>query len=128
MKRIIFSILWAFISMYAFSYENSADFYVDNIGYTVLTFTGDLTCEVSDGTYCKGNITIPEYVTHQGRTLKVVEIAAFAFEKSDVTSIVVPETIEKLGAYCFTDCKALKSIKLPNYCCDIGYGAFRNCI
>lgn len=125
MKRIIFGIFWTLISINAFSV--SADFYVNGIGYTVVSFTGNLTCSVSDGTSCRGGITIPETVTHQGRTLKVVGIDYCSFMgNTELTSIILPETISGIGLGAFKGCIALQSIKLPTNC-FIDDGSFENC-
>ena len=127
MKRIIFGILWALISMNAFSYE--ADFYVDGIGYTVLTLTGDLTCAVSDydDSVCEGNITIPETVTYQGRILKVVEIGTSAFNGAKITSITLPKNMGDIGSYAFNNCKYLKTVTFEGGCGDIDNSAFSYC-
>lgn len=124
MKRIILGILCVLISINAFSV--SADFYVNGIGYTVLSFSGDLTCELSDGTACSGDITIPETVTYQGRTLKVIMIDNGAFAGTPVTSVILSKSIRSIGSQAFGRCNKLKTITIPESCDDYD-SAFENC-
>ena len=124
MKRIILGILCVLISINAFSV--SADFYVNGIGYTVLSFSGDLTCELSDGTACSGDITIPETVTYQGRTLKVIMIDNGAFAGTPVTSVILSKSIRSIGRQAFGRCNKLKTITIPESCDDYD-SAFENC-
>ena len=42
-------------------------------------------------------------------------------------SIMLPDTIEYIGAEAFANCKSLKEIKLPSSLLSIGHSAFENC-
>lgn len=121
MKRIIFCILGTLISINVFS----TDFYVDEIGYSVID---KLTCEISDGTVCTGDIVIPETVTFQNRTLNVIRISNNAFKNAPITSVKISKNITNIGDNAFNTCKKLKTITIPEGCNKIGNNAFYNCI
>ncbi len=73
---------------------------------------------VIDATKCEGDIVIPSDVT---------SISDYAFSRSGVTSVVIPETVTEIGASTFSGCSALKSVKLPNSIQNIGSTAFNKC-
>ena len=122
MKRIIFCILWTLISINVFS---QTDFYVDEIGYRVID---KLTCEISDGTVCIGDIVIPETVIFQSRTLNVIRISNNAFKNAPITSVKISKNITNIGDNAFNTCKKLKTITIPEGCNKIGNKAFQDCI
>lgn len=47
--------------------------------------------------------------------------------KTNLTSILLPQSITELGAYCFTRCTGLTSIVIPSSVNSIGAYAFYNC-
>ncbi len=59
---------------------------------------------------------------------KVTLIDTLAFEKcSEVTSIVVPDTVTSIGMDTFRGCSKLKKVTLPNTITSIGLDAFAEC-
>lgn len=59
----------------------------------------------------------------------VTEIGQYAFEAAwDVTSVVLPDTIEIINEQAFADCEMLSGINIPESVTTIGRGAFSNCM
>ena len=68
-------------------------------------------------------ITLPEY---QGG--KSYEIMSHAFYKNSyISTIVIPDYVTGIGMSAFSDCTALKSVKVGNSVTSIDDGAFWNC-
>ena len=73
---------------------------------------------------CKDmDVEIP--VTYSG--LPVCEIAEWAFSKSVITSITLPDSIERIGYAAFNDCTNLKKVHIGNGIRSVGEFAFFNC-
>lgn len=64
------------------------------------------------------DIVLPKYL---------VEIGEEAFKGSDVTSILMPNTVKNLGTHAFEDCKKLKEVTLSSSLTLIPMAAFRGC-
>lgn len=64
-----------------------------------------------------------DYAVPQG----VREICKAAFKDSKITSITIPEGVEKIRPNAFSDCQALSSISLPSSVVDIENSVFQNC-
>ena len=62
------------------------------------------------------DIVFPKYL---------VEIGEEAFKGSDVTSILMPNTVKNLGTHAFEDCKKLKEVTLSSSLTLIPMAAFR---
>lgn len=85
---------------------------IDGIYYN---FTSENTAEVVAGENAyTGAITIPATVEYEGNTYNVTAIRSEAFCKSAITSVSLPEGIEKIGVGAFYACNSLKSIAFPN--------------
>ena len=75
-----------------------------------------------------GKEVIPDEFTHLGQTYSVVGIKSQAFwECNKLTSIVMPNTITKIGNYAFFCCTELSSVTLSNALEEIEYDAFHGC-
>ena len=57
----------------------------------------------------------------------VTGIGIYAFQYSKMRSLTLPDTIEVIGMYTFTDCPNLTSVKLPDSVKRIKLHAFENC-
>ena len=64
------------------------------------------------------DIVLPKYL---------VEIGEEAFKGSDVTSILMPNTVKNLGIHAFEDCKKLKEVTLSSSLTLIPMATFRGC-
>ena len=74
-----------------------------------------------------GVIEILAVVNSGGTNYQVTEVADNAFYYTDITMVVFPRSIKKLGKYCFAYSRNLTSIKLSRGIEEIGEGAFYNC-
>ena len=60
--------------------------------------------------------------------LPVVGIKENAFEnRSNLTSITIPDSVTRIGSYAFYECSGLTSIAIPDSVTSIGDDAFREC-
>lgn len=83
---------------------------VGNLYYSV---TSDNTVSLqnpSDFSEYSGDITIPSTVAIEGKTYSVNEIAAYAFYKTNVTSIHIPASVMNIGPGAMSECNNLKNI------------------
>lgn len=70
------------------------------------------------------HISIPEQL--EGRP--VIKIDKFAFaEQRQIEEMILPTTVEALGAHAFYNCRKLRKIGFGDRLSDIGDGAFKNC-
>lgn len=111
------------------------DFTVDGLYYNIVSLE-DLTCEITygdkvdeyHGTY-SGDIVIPETVTYNNKTLTVVKIGENAFYYcSELSSVIIPQTVTYIGSLAFIGCGAITGITIPSSVTFIGYWVFGNCI
>ena len=77
-------------------------------------------------------VIIPSMVEHNGATYKVTAIAdgnynTGAFYDSNITSVVIPDTVTSIGDYAFSSCSSLTSITIPSSVTSIGMAAFHSC-
>ena len=78
-------------------------------------------CTLTHG--ASGCVTVPARVGG----LPVTHIAEGAFRDTDVTSVMLPDTVTEIGWFAFSGCARLCSVTLPASVSDIGYGAFDGC-
>ena len=107
------------------------DFTVDGLYYNIVSLE-NLTCEITygdNGNKYSGDIVIPETVTYNNKTLTVVGIDSYAFYYcSELSSVIIPQTVTYIGSEAFEGCGAITSITIPSSVTFIGYWAFGNCI
>lgn len=94
---------------------------VDGIKYLCDIQTG--TAIVKKGLECKGNITIPENVTMDGRSYIVTSIGEKAFSNYYIVSVIIPNTVIEIGTDAF-HCHELTSATLGKNVAHIGKNAF----
>ena len=86
-----------------------------------------VTKATSSGFY-KGEIIIPEQVTYDGKTYRVAEIGASAFEGcTGITSVTIPNNVVVINDGAFYGCTSLENVILPEELVIIGQGAFSGC-
>lgn len=74
-----------------------------------------------------GDIVIPEEVTYMGRTRKVTSIGSETFSRSNVRSVIIPNSVTSIGDHAFQHCLGLQSLSIPDNVTFIGEGAFSGC-
>ena len=75
-----------------------------------------------------GDITIPSTVNYQGIDFKVVAVGDSAFmQATELTSVVLPETITEFGTRAFYNCSKLASVNIPSGVTKFNGYTFYNC-
>ena len=97
---------------------------VDNIKYYIEN--GEATIAVQDENL-SGDIVIPESISYNGNNYVVIRATNGAFQNTDITSIILPNSITALGNICFRFCHNLTSVKLPDNITSLGDETFMNC-
>lgn len=95
-------------------------------------YTEGILYEVSgDGTYA-------EVIAYSGAAKRIVIADSFggvpvttiyteAFKNSDITSVVIPDSVTSIGDYAFAYCDSLTSVVIPDSVTSIGDWAFHDC-
>ena len=128
MKKILLTLMFALVSMYA-----SAYFKVGDIYYQPDEQADDGTCWVRDSPYYGGydgltDITIPGRVTYNGREYRVTSIGSEAFKNvTTLQSVRLGWGVEEISSYAFAGCTNLKYVYLPSTLTHIYNYAFQNC-
>ena len=65
-------------------------------------------------------VAIPSYIDGN----KVTSIADDAFDSDVIETVIIPNTVEKIGWFAFAQCSALKSVTVSESVSSIGYSAF----
>ena len=115
--------------------RNSKKYYGDA---GVIPSNADFSFETDDTTmtatvysmsgFHSGELVIPYEHVVGDKVYSVTQIGGEAFiGYQDITSIIIPNSVEYISAYAFSDCVGLKSIILPDSVTEIDIGAFLNC-
>ena len=89
------------------------DVKIDGICYKLVHKSG-IARVVSGDVYYAGNVVIPQTIENEGIVYRVEEMADSAFcGCKNLTSVLIPNTITKIGKWMFDECSQLKSIALP---------------
>ena len=75
-----------------------------------------------------GDVIIPDSVKSAKKTYVVTEIDSWAFLRcNELTSVVLPNSLKKIGNCAFYECTELTSINLPDSVEEVGVNAFYSC-
>ena len=75
-----------------------------------------------------GDVVIPTSVEYESVSYTVIYIDYATFSRcTQLTSIVIPNSVIEIGDYAFSDCTGLTSIEIPNSVTSIGDHAFSRC-
>lgn len=144
MKNLL--LIWCFLfplSLWAYDVE------IDGIYYNLHSKSKTATVTKGDRNYY-GKYTIPEFIQDSGVTYTVTEIGLSAFEScrdvtavtlppsikeisergfayTGITTITLPDGLEKVGNSAFGGCKSLSSITFPNTVTQIGDHCLAHC-
>lgn len=94
----------------SFSYDDA------NQSYTVMDYHGSA-----------NEVYIPLTYTGGNGERAVTKIGNYAFERSEITKIIIGDNISEIGDYAFRDCSRLKQIEFSKNLRKIGAYAFENC-
>lgn len=124
MKKFFLLALCAFVSTFAKAY----DFQMDGFYYDVIDKSGPYVAVVRGDVKYKGNLTIPNTVTYDGKTYTVTEMGANAFQEClELTSIVINDHIKLIPYWAFGNCTNLEKVTLGKSVERFGMRAFLNC-
>ena len=100
---------------------------ITNNGIKYLLYDYDKTAIVWTNNY-SGDIVIPSEVTYNNDTYKVTSLGDYCFSKCrSLTSVTLPDGIKSLGDYCFEECSSLTSVTLPDGIKSLGDDCFSGC-
>lgn len=73
----------------------------------------------------RGNVIVPDSVTHNGITYPVTSLGIYAFMYcTNLNQLSLPSTMRVIGPYSISVCQALDSVSIPNTVQVIDTGAF----
>lgn len=104
------------------------EFILNGMKYTILDETSVSVEKLhSNDTKRKGKLVIPQSVKHDGKTYIVTKVDSWGFFGNEgVTEIQFPPTLTTIGMFAF--CRTgISSLTLPEATLDIGSAAFENC-
>ncbi|MDE6538858.1 MAG: leucine-rich repeat domain-containing protein [Ruminococcus sp.] len=78
---------------------------------------------VVDGTKCTGDIVIPDGVTKIGAGA----FGLYLGENENLISVTLPDSVETIDEFAFSDCRNLERINIPENLKTINKCAFNNC-
>lgn len=87
-------------------------------GSSEVTMTG-----IADKKWKK--VRVPDTVKYNNVTYMVTAVAANAFKKSSIQSVVIGKNVKTIGEHAFFGCKKLKSVTLGKSVAKIGKNAFK---
>jgi surface protein len=111
------------------------DFHVGGIYYSIIYdgngYPGNPTTNLrvvkGDEKY-EGDITIPSSIIVNDIEYTVTEFDSDSFSACDgVTSVRIPDSATKIDAFCFYQCKNLKTVYMGKGLVDVGFDAFGYC-
>lgn len=92
----------------------AASFTTGGLSYNIISASGR-TVEVTKNTYYQGDIVIPPSVSYGGKSYKVVAIGDMAFnDNKDVTSLVIPSSVDTIKYCAFGGCSGIKTITIKS--------------
>ena len=132
MKKLLLTACFAVVATVAMA----ADVVIDNIRYEIIKGQQAVSCR-ADKPKELTVVEIPARVQVDRRFYPVTQIEEKGFQKcKNLTSIVIPSTVNYIGKGAFWDCTNLESVVLPDRCVTVisegsygfgEYGIFRNC-
>lgn len=104
--------------------SEEVEFTVPSNRFLITKMNDGYEIEADPNNLIKGKLVIPNAVNG----VPVTSISFRGFENcTELTSVILPNSISKIGRYAFQGCKNLTRIKLPIYLDDIPMNAFSQC-
>ena len=126
MKNTLLRTVVIFVALCIYPSIHAYDFECDGFYYDI---TSDSTVSVTHdhGDFYKGDISIPNQATHNGKTYQVTTIDDRAFEgKEQLTSVHISNSIDSIGDYAFCACPLLTQVSLGEGITYMGNDIFRS--
>lgn len=89
---------------------------VENFEYEIID--GEMSIEGYTGNDTE--IVIPDVIDG----INVTQIGLFAFQNTNLTSVIIPDTVTKISQSAFDNCKSLSKVYIPDSVIEIGHAAF----
>lgn len=103
------------------------DFDSGGLKYSVLS-QEKKTCMVTGYEYLdQEQLIIPERVDFDGEEYTVIEIGENAFRGNNFANLILPSTLEVIGANAFWNCYGISSLVIPNSVKEIQRCSFQDC-
>ena len=94
---------------------------LDKEAKTATTSVGSLNMGAQH-TYAGGDVEIPSTVEYEGEQYTVTELGEYSFRSClDLTSVIIPPSVTKIGPDCFSGCTGLKKAACPSHIADTGF-------
>ena len=123
-KLIVLStFLWGALCAHAYDFS-SGGFYFDILNNNEVEVTYQ---ELGETDTYTGVISIPSSVTYNGTTYTVTRIGYQAFSMSEITEVVIPNTVYRIGGNAFRICKFLEKVTMTDAVTEIWSQAFEGC-
>ena len=106
---------------------SAQDFEVNGISYKITSNANRTVAVANNGYAYSGELVIPETVNLWSTVYSVDEIGDDAFFSCAVTSVIMPNSVTKIGNDAFSGCSGLTELTLPDSLVSIGDRAFVNC-
>ncbi len=108
-------------------------YYIRNDGASVSVVWPNANASVASDTWLgytkpSGDIIIPNFVSNGSQTYTVNAIGTAFYQCTDITSVVIADSIQSISVNAFNGCTGLGSITIPNAIKRIEKYAFANCI
>lgn len=125
MKKKLLVVLMCLIN---FAFAGAEDFYENELLFNII---GNREVEVVggyEGDFFNGVVKIPEYITPDGVSYKVVSIKEYAFSSFySIISVTIPSSVKNIKEGAFSECFGLTSITISNGVEYIEAAAFSGC-
>ena len=107
-------------------FSSSAETFKDNngISWTVTENKPGWAIKPTDRSAITGHVVIPS--EYKGQPINMINNQAFD-GCTELTSVVIPDSVTQLANYAFNRCTSLTSINIPNSVTTIGSYAFKGC-
>ena len=131
MKKFLLFMLGVLLALPGIARDFTYEYEGQTLTYTVLDEDAK-TCKTKDGSYPNagnavfGALVIPSVAKDGDVEYTVTSLGDYAFTKSYLTSVIIPNSVTEIGSNAFNNCY-LTSVIIPNSVTEIGSNAFDDC-